>query len=228
VAPELRLPKPAEISAFLLHTFPRVGVKSASDPYYRVDKVSLATGVYFRELHTLIATGGNCLERPLLPSGDKAGTFAYDARRKRGKPWLYYLNHNRPLELGGALRADGRSIEEAAEAVDALAELVADALLAQGKRRHTVVRSVEDVQRVGASFDLDPGELRKLVGVVRGPRLEPNARGADLTFHTVRGWMHERDGVARHVIRFDVDWNPAEPITQVLSATIFGGAPSLD
>jgi hypothetical protein len=217
---------------FLQEKFPRQAQGWLSrwlsgPPTYEVHGIVLfEDGRFFRRscLFDLHARD-RLLECAVLPSGGTCGLFSLD------DDGLRYFNH-RQDNLEELLRREGRPLDACAPMV--LARLVAEALGREGNASHDVLASAQQLAKYdgglnafGGAYEIDLREWERVQPSVAAPALASDrGSGWRLEFCSVFGWMHEKQRLIRHRVRFAPDYR-IEHEQEALSRKIFDRTPSL-
>lgn len=165
------------------------------------------------------------LEGAVLPSGGTYGLFFL------GAGGLRYLNHERE-DLERSLREEARPLHECDALV--LARLLVETLGREKNQAHAVLESAHhlahypgDLGGFGGKYALDPSEWKKVKDKVSGPTLSgTSATGWELRFHSLFGWMHDKQTLLEHRIRLSTDYRIERQET-VLSRRLFENVPQL-
>ncbi len=165
------------------------------------------------------------LEGTVLPSGGTCGLFAL------GGGGLRYLHHH-PEHLQRLLGEEARPLEQCPPLV--LARLTVEALARRGNMSHDVLESARylaeyqgELGGFGGEYRLDPKAWERVKDRIDAPTLAGDGRtGWELRFTTLSGWMHEKQRLVAHRVRFDAAYRVEHQMT-LLSKRVFSALPAL-
>jgi hypothetical protein len=188
--------------------------------------VPFEDGGFFQRSRVFTAwTAGHWLEGVVLPHGGTFGLFSV------GPEGVRYLSGQREA-VEALLRGEGRPPSACDPMV--LARLISEALLRRKNDSHDVIGAAEQLAHYSqggqhpGGYEVDPGVLSWVRGVVRPPALEeePEGEGWLLTFYTVFGWMHDKQALVRHTQRIGVDCS-LRGSEEVVARRVFSRTPAL-
>jgi hypothetical protein len=190
---------------------------------YHVTRIALVQdGGFFQQARVLeVWVRGLALEGHLLPAGGTFGLFAVDARGLR------YLSR-RQAEVERLLRAENKPLDAFPPLL--LARLLAEALLREGNVSEDVLADADALTTYGGGtvrgYKIDLAEQTRIQKELVPPSVTPSGAGWEVEFCALRGWMHAKQMLVRHLFRVGADHHlHDEP--HVLSAKMFKSVPWL-